>query len=185
MTVFDSPKKLQSYIEHLAPLHRELRILPNYGIERGLPLHEEAKILVDADEDPNSVVIKLTPDAATAWNNMKTAANRDNIELILEYGFRSLDIQAQLIRDELSAGSTLEKALTWIAAPGYSEHHTGRAIDIASPDCFPATSKFANTDAFKWLDRNANKFGFYLSYPPNNQHGIIYEPWHWCLKIEK
>ena len=33
--------------------------------------------------------------------------------------------------------------------------------------------------SFKWLEKNASQFGFYLSYPKNNIKGIKYEPWHW------
>ncbi len=38
---------------------------------------------------------------------------------------------------------------------------------------------FVNTQEYKWLLKNANKYGFYLSYPENNLDGITFEPWHW------
>ena len=66
------------------------------------------------------------------------------------------------------------------AAPGYSEHHTGRAIDIASPGSRPLTEEFEDSAAFRWLERNAAGYGFSMSYPRDNPGGFIYEPWHWA-----
>ena len=67
------------------------------------------------------------------------------------------------------------------APPGYSEHHTGYAIDIGDADV-PATNlspDFENTAAFKWLRENAAYFSFELSFPRDNPQNIMYEPWHW------
>ena len=66
------------------------------------------------------------------------------------------------------------------AAPGYSEHHTGRAIDITTPGTQPLEPAFETTPAFEWLTGSAHEFGFRMSYPRNNRHGIAYEPWHWA-----
>lgn len=71
------------------------------------------------------------------------------------------------------------------AAPGFSEHHTGRAIDIACPDAEPLQELFENTKAFKWLDANAGQFGFVMTYPRGHQHAISYEPWHWCFQLDQ
>jgi D-alanyl-D-alanine carboxypeptidase len=68
------------------------------------------------------------------------------------------------------------------ALPGYSEHHTGRAIDITTPDFKPLTEEFEHSSAFKWLTQRANEFGFTMTYPRNNEFGIAYEPWHWTLR---
>ncbi|HEY4990089.1 MAG TPA: D-alanyl-D-alanine carboxypeptidase family protein, partial [Opitutaceae bacterium] len=65
------------------------------------------------------------------------------------------------------------------AAPGYSEHHTGRAVDIGVPDEPPLEEGFALTQAFSWLTAHAREFGFALSYACGNPQGIAYEPWHW------
>jgi zinc D-Ala-D-Ala carboxypeptidase len=66
------------------------------------------------------------------------------------------------------------------AAPGYSEHHAGRAIDVATPSSRPLEQEFESTDAFRWLAAHADAFGFRLSFPRDNRHGIAYEPWHYC-----
>src|SRR5690606_41627176 len=65
------------------------------------------------------------------------------------------------------------------AAPGWSEHHSGRAVDISAPGEPPAEESFEATPAFAWLRANAAGLGFTMSYPRDNPHGIVYEPWHW------
>ena len=67
------------------------------------------------------------------------------------------------------------------AAPGYSEHHTGRAVDIGTPGCPPLEEAFEDTAAFAWLSRNAGAAGFRMTYPRGNPQGVIYEPWHWLF----
>jgi D-alanyl-D-alanine carboxypeptidase len=67
------------------------------------------------------------------------------------------------------------------AIPGFSEHHTGRALDLHAGDGKPLETTFENHPAFAWLCDNAAEFNFHLSYPRNNPSGIDYEPWHWCF----
>ena len=67
------------------------------------------------------------------------------------------------------------------AAPGYSEHHTGRAVDLTTPGTPPLLEAFERTAAFAWLERHAARFGFVMTYPRNNPLGVIYEPWHWTF----
>jgi D-alanyl-D-alanine carboxypeptidase len=64
----------------------------------------------------------------------------------------------------------------------YSEHHSGCAVDIGSNDAAVLETDFEDSQAFKWLSNKATKFNFKLSYPRNNDSGIIYEPWHWCYQ---
>jgi len=76
----------------------------------------------------------------------------------------------------------MEEILRVNAAPGYSEHHTGRAIDITSLGCKPLTEEFEQTSEFAWLVHRAKDFGFSMTYPRNNKFGVIYEPWHWTFQ---
>ena len=63
--------------------------------------------------------------------------------------------------------------------PGWSEHHSGRALDISAPGEPAAEESFEATPAFAWLTTNAGAHGFTMSYPRDNPHGIVHEPWHW------
>ena len=76
----------------------------------------------------------------------------------------------------------MEAILKVSAAPGYSEHHSGCAIDVTTPGYKALEEPFETSPAFKWLSDNAEKFDFSLSYPQNNPHGVAYEPWHWAWK---
>ena len=73
-------------------------------------------------------------------------------------------------------------ALPIFAAPGFSEHHTGRALDIGTPGFVDLEENFETTAAFAWLQVHAEEFGFTLSYPKGGTRGIGYEPWHWLWR---
>lgn len=165
----------------LAPLWAELGIPSDYATFRKLTLQVEAGVgeLVSVAPDGDFSPILLIMPAAAAWASMHRAASGAGITLIPVSGFRSVARQGEIIREKLARGLNLPDILRLVAAPGYSEHHTGRAIDITAPDDPPLEAGFAQTPAFKWLQAHARDFGFTLSFPPGNLHGIAYEPWHW------
>lgn len=147
---------------------------------RGLSIHSEPEILSVAHISDSGREYLLTPKACVAWNNMRCAAAFDGIEIFLVSAFRSIDHQADLIQSKLDQGILINDVLTVLAPPGFSEHHTGRAIDISTPGVEVLQEDFDKTLAFFWLMNNAYRFNFKLSYPKNNSQGYIYEPWHWC-----
>lgn len=118
--------------------------------------------------------------AARAWADMQAAAANDSIELQLVSAYRSIDYQAGIIKRKLDAGQSIADILAVSAAPGYSEHHTGRALDLTTPGYEPLEERFEESPAFEWLGKSANSFGFRMSFPRNNPHSLCYEPWHWC-----
>jgi D-alanyl-D-alanine carboxypeptidase len=124
----------------------------------------------------------LTPLAAARWQQMVEAASKDAVRLLIVSGFRSVDYQAELIRRKLDDGQAIDEILTVNAAPGFSQHHTGAAVDIASPGSRPLTEEFDQSEAFLWLTQNAARFGFSMTYPRENPWGFVYEPWHWALE---
>ncbi len=158
----------------------ELGIPADYGAMRGLPPRAEATGLVSIGANADGREILLSPPAAAAWDLMRDAATASGIALLPISGFRSIGRQEEIIRSKLAVGESIDAILETVAAPGHSEHHTGRAIDIGVPDAPPLTEDFARTPAFHWLQAHARQYGFVLSYPRGNAHGIAYEPWHWC-----
>lgn len=148
---------------------------------RGLVAYEEATELEVAEVGEDGREHLLIPAAAAAWRAMKEAAFVDNIDLLIVSAFRSIARQSDIIRRKLDAGWGVDEILSVCAAPGYSEHHTGRAIDISAPGGPLLETDFEKTDAFKWLQANADRFGYFLSYPAGNSFGYQYEPWHWCF----
>jgi D-alanyl-D-alanine carboxypeptidase len=169
---------MDDYEGRIAQIRRELGALPASSAR----IFREASELVSVGQDIYGRDQRLTPPAAEAWNEMKTAAEQDGETLQLVSAFRSVDYQKQLIERKLAAGQTWDQILHVSALPGYSEHHTGRAIDITTPDFKPLTEEFEHSSAFKWLTQRANEFGFTMTYPRNNEFGIAYEPWHWTLR---
>ena len=141
----------------------------------------EAVDLVDVGPNLVGLMQRLTPETAAKWAEMVEAAAIDGVTLLIVSGFRGIDYQARLIRKKINAGQSVSEILSVNAAPGHSEHHTGRAVDIATPGSRPLTEEFENSGAFRWLQENAGSYGFSMSYPRNNPAGFIYEPWHWAL----
>ncbi len=168
---------MDSYLDTLIT---ELGITSDYIAARSLTQYPVASNLELAELGLNGKEHLLTPSAAMAWRNLKAAALQDNISLFIVSAFRSIERQAEIVRLKLAAGQTLAEILAVSAPPGFSEHHTGRAVDISSPDSLALQVEFEQTAAFAWLNRRASEFGYFLSYPQDNLCGYQYEPWHWC-----
>ena len=164
----------------LRELHTELGIPDDYGLDGVKPAFEEALELVEVGPNLVGRMQRLTPDTAAAWQRMIAAAREDGMTLLIVSGYRGFEYQASLIRKKINAGQSLSEILEVNAAPGFSEHHSGRAVDIASPGSRPLTEEFEASEAFAWLQKNAADYGFSMTYPRDNPQGFVYEPWHWA-----
>jgi len=118
----------------------------------------------------------LHKDAAAAFKKMQAdAKNKAGLNLTAYSPFRSKATQIGNFSNKMSTKHrTFEQNLKWSAPGGYSEHHTGYAVDI---NC--VSDNFVNTKEYKWLLEHAHEYGFELSFPKNNAQGIGFEPWHW------
>jgi zinc D-Ala-D-Ala carboxypeptidase len=173
---FSEKQSLQTVQSMLAFLNVDKQ----YGPQHQLELVPEPAALAFAGFDRYQRPLWLHADAAHAWKQMlKLAATTDGIMLEAISGYRGHAYQFGIFKRKLARGQAVEEILQVNAAPGYSEHHSGRAIDIGTPGTAPAEEIFETTAAFTWLMEHAKDFGFRLSYPRNNAHGIVYEPWHW------
>ncbi len=172
---------VEGFHTHIRKLHKDLNIPDSYPIQSQLRLHPEPAILVETELDYYGRPQKLAPETLKAWQQMKSAAAGKGVCLHLLSAYRSVDKQCEIIARKLAAGELIVDILKVNAAPGYSEHHTGRAIDLGTTGCRALEEEFELTEAFFWLGNNAANFHFSLSYPRNNPFGVIYEPWHWCF----
>ena len=163
----------------MSELFVDLGIPSDYGRDPRRPRFAEATELTDVEANVVGTMQRLAPDTAAAWHEMKARAAGDGVQLLLVSGFRSIRHQADIIRRKLAAGQSIGAILAVNAAPGFSEHHTGRAIDIATPGTRPLTTDFESSGAFSWLQANAGAFGFRMPYGRGNRFGFDYEPWHW------
>lgn len=150
-----------------------------YAAGTGLALQPEPAWLAFAGHDRYRRALWLRADAALGWRRLVAAAARDGVVLEAVSGYRSHDYQAGIFERKLARGLAIADILAVNAAPGWSEHHSGLAVDISAPGQPPAEESFEATPAFAWLVARAGGLGFSLSYPRGNPHGIVYEPWHW------
>jgi zinc D-Ala-D-Ala carboxypeptidase len=162
-----------------ASLQRRFGLPDDYASRTGLPLVPEPVSLDFAGHDRYRRPLWLHSDAARAWRRMQAAALSDGLRIEAISGYRSWEYQAGILQRKLERGQTLAQILAVNAAPGFSEHHSGRAIDVSTPGEPAAAESFERTPAFAWLQVEAAGFGFRLSYPRGNPHGVVYEPWHW------
>jgi len=179
-----NPKIMAEYQDRIRLALQELGIPISYATERRQTFQLEGTDLVSIGLDLAGREQRLERRAAVQWRAMRETAAREGVTLAVVSAFRSFDYQKEIIARKLAAGQTLDQILRVSALPGFSEHHSGRAIDIGTPGCPPLTEAFEVTPAYFWLTEHAQEFGFLLSYPRGNPHGVIFEPWHWVYHSE-
>jgi len=168
---------------------RNVELIPLNNLKFQVERNHNARILghLPYNETPKENLVLIEPnievhmDMRNSLLKMREEAKKDGIYLVFLSGFRSINLQNDIfyslksIRNQEAA----ERARV-SAPPGYSEHSTGFAIDIgdATRRETDFETDFENTEAFKWLIKNAAKFHFKLSFNKDNKY-IDYEPWHW------
>ena len=132
-------------------------------------------------------LIEITPDILVhkkmykSLLKMRDDAKKEGVYLVFLSGFRSIELQKEIFYSLKSIRSQVAMERARVSAPpGYSEHSTGFAIDIG--DALNRETdfevEFETTSAYKWLERNAAKYHFKLSFD-RKQNSVDYEPWHW------
>lgn len=123
----------------------------------------------------------LRDEAATALENMFAAALKDGVTLLPASAYRSQAYQEPLYNGYVQQYGK-DEADTISSRPGYSDHQTGLAIDIADHDRATVfTADMENTPEGKWLYEHAHEYGFVLRYPKGKDAitGYTFEPWHY------
>ena len=121
--------------------------------------------------------IYVKKECREALIKMAKAAAKDSVFFVVKSGYRSDGYQKGLIKRRIQKLGNIKDVFKMVAPPGYSEHVTGSALDLASN-----TGMFYQSNAYRWLVKNAAKYGFYETYPKNNGNGVHWEPWHWIYK---
>jgi LAS superfamily LD-carboxypeptidase LdcB len=107
---------------------------------------------------------------------MLIAAENANIHIRIISAYRSFGTQSELKSSyTMTYGSGANR---FSADQGYSEHQLGTTLDFTTLEIGASYLIFDKTTAYQWLLENAQKYGFILSYPKNNQY-YQFEPWHW------
>lgn len=122
----------------------------------------------------------MREEAADAFNMLVEKAASKGIEIKMTTAYRSYEFQ-KILFDSYVAKEGEEKANTYSARPGQSEHQTGLSVDVSSPSVnYQLSGDYGETEEGKWLADNAYRFGFILRFPLGKEDitGYQYEPWH-------
>ncbi len=131
----------------------------------------------------------LTSETVDALKQLFTLASSKGLKPKVNSSYRSYSQQLSTynywVQGELNRGKSRAEAELaanrYSAKPGHSEHQLGTTADINCQDCqaFDRNNK-ANNIIWKFLEDNAHKYGFVISYPRNMEAvtGYVYEPWH-------
>ncbi|MEB8307617.1 M15 family metallopeptidase [Staphylococcus xylosus] len=119
-------------------------------------------------------------EALNALKLMINDADKQGFQLTIISGFRSYLKQMRLFKMYVQRDG-LKKAQLYSAKPGFSEHQTGLAFDVATRGLQESAKElFQYTEESKWLKDNAHNYGFIIRYPEGKAHitQFMYEPWH-------
>lgn len=143
---------------------------------------------------------KLRKEAHIAFMRMKAEALKDGIKIGFVSSYRSFSHQKRIWERKfnrnkskgLSDSDNIKKIIEYSTIPGTSRHHWGTDIDIIDlnvkqPKSLLQPRNYHGNGAFcklkYWMEKHANRFGFYLVYTNNaNRKGFKYEPWHYSYK---
>ena len=149
-TPLHAPLSTRNPAQLIAEAHA-LGVPANHGGSRKLKRVREATSLTFVGADTQGRPQWLTPRTARAWTRMRDAAARDDITLEIVSAFRSVEYQLGIIQRKVERGLSMEEILLVSAAPGYSEHHSGRAFDLTTPNFAALEEEFEKSPAFAWL----------------------------------
>ena len=137
---------------------------------------------ISKDYTPKDLIsangLKINKYAYDAFLEMKKAMNKENLNIRIISAYRDYNYQENLYNNYLK-NEKQSIVYTYSARPGYSEHHTGLAIDV--DNTIQSYNNFYLTKEFVWMQDNAYKYGFILRYPKGKEEitGYSYEPWHY------
>ncbi len=99
-------------------------------------------------------------------------------DVMITAGYRTTEEQQSIYDKKVEQLGADQKTA---ALPGYSEHHTGYAVDFNIYTDGGVTKQFDGTGEYAWIANNAYKYGFVLRYPDGKTDvtGIDTEPWHY------
>ncbi|HML36019.1 MAG TPA: M15 family metallopeptidase [Bacillota bacterium] len=122
----------------------------------------------------------MRAEAAEAFDMLVEKAAEEGVVIKMTTAYRSYNFQ-KILFDSYVKKEGEEKANTYSAKPGQSEHQTGLSVDVSSPSVdYQLSNDYGKTAEGKWLANNAYRFGFILRFLQGKENitGYQYEPWH-------
>lgn len=164
---YTEPEAADVGAEHLVLVNKYYYLEPDYEVDT-----------VTMDASYGTIGIEMERETYAQFQKMAQAALADGVQLYVTSGYRGYVDQQEVFDSYLLEGGEAY-ALVYAAKPGYSEHQTGRALDIFTPGM--TLTSFAGTKGANWLASEAYKYGFILRYPEDKVDltGYEFEPWHY------
>ena len=138
------------------------------------------KVILTKLDNGKEVDSRIVPELS----QMFRAARKDDIYMQVNEGYRSSHSQQKILDNRtnyykskgLCTLLARRYALNYVSVPGTSEHQLGLAVDIVGDNRYTT-----NQSAYRWLERNAYKYGFVKRYPKSKTSitHIKHEPWHY------
>ncbi len=148
-----------------------------------LPENWTQKIELVSAQDPWGDEVKIEKTTLEQFNKLQSALLEQDVDIRLDSVYRSVDEQVALWESfEKEYGEDYCKK--YLAEPGYSEHHTGLAVDVCMVKDGEAINDndamLAETELFEKVHKIMPKYGFILRYPKGKEDitGYAYESWH-------
>ena len=175
-----------------ADVHRGSCILVNFDVPYIFEEEEDVYSVYKNKSKSYKVTsgsIFLRMETIQAMNSMMDAfyAETENRNVMVNSGFRNAK-QQQQVYDSKAELNGADYAEQYVQKPGYSEHHTGYAMDLAVYDegdleveGDEAMWTFNGKDEYFWIDQNCSQYGFILRYSASKEDvtRISYESWHY------
>ena len=138
----------------------------------------EAPDIVDVSSTYAYSGQKLNKDAYEAFKNLANDAKKEGYTIVILSSYRTFESQESLWTSRKKSQG-IQKADSYAARAGSSEHETGYAIDVA--DYYDKNDSFKDTGAYQWMINNSYKYGYILRYPEGKENvtGYAYESWHY------
>ena len=165
--------------------------VPNNLVEMTTPYSKEGIYLVEEARDNFYKLVDKTKEegltirAISAYRGykyfaciQKSPAGKDAVRYTYQ----------KRLYDKYVEADGVNKADTYSARPGFSDHQTGLAIDV--DNTISSFENFTNTKEYQWMLDNSYKYGFILRYPSGKESITTYqfESWHYRyvgLKLAK
>lgn len=126
--------------------------------------------------------MKLNKEVVSALNAMmkdfeKATGKHD---MIITSGYRTLADQGAVLQEKINVWGEKD-ALKWAMLPGYSEHHSGYAVDMSIYTDAGEYVKYKGQDEYAWINQNCHKYGLIRRYTADKTEitGVSDEQWHY------
>lgn len=151
-------------------------------------LFRESDQLVDVKTNKNKsyklieTKMKLNKEMISALNAMmkhfEEATGKH--DMIMTSGYRNLADQGAILQEKMNALGE-KQALEWAMLPGYSEHHSGYAVDMSIYTDEGNYVKYKGQGDYAWINQNCHKYGFIRRYTEEKKEitGVLDEQWHY------